>query len=155
MKSPKTRRAPVQSRSEKKQVMQVDARPVERDKYTVARFFSECEAGTRDVLIKALRSGFKLAARKVPRDGLPCIVILAAYARACEVDLVDDYDVLIDRLENALMSEGAVKHPDLFFASSCRILHTAPGRPSLPAIEGFHSIWIHEIYEELTAGAGA
>lgn len=151
----KNRSAPVKPRSEKKQVMHVEPRPVGREKYTVARFFSECEARTRDTLMKALRSGYKLAARKVPRDGLPCVVILAAYARACEVDLVDDYDVLVSRLDDALAYEGQVKHPDLFFASSIRILATAPGRPSLPSIEAFHGIWVHEIYDELTAGAGS
>lgn len=31
--------------------------------------------------------------------------------------------------------------------------HNAPGRPSIPSIEAFHSIWVHE--DELTAGAGA
>jgi hypothetical protein len=119
--------------------------PLGPDRFTVERFLSNCEPSSVEALRAAWSSGFQLAARRVPRDALPAVVILAAYAYANEIALVDDYEVLLDRFSESL--DGSIHHPDLFFASACRIIFDKIG--GAPSSTAFESIGVPGIYNEL------
>lgn len=117
--------------------------PVGRGRLTPERFLSDCSPETRSFLTKAWKRGDQLVASRVPVDGLACVVIMAAFLRTYSVNLVDDFDALIDRFE---MYVKDIAHPDKFFASCIGILNR---RFQQPDEEAFDSINIPAIYEEL------
>jgi hypothetical protein len=114
-----------------------------RARYTVERFLSDCSPATAKLLRAAWANGDQLAARRVPADGLPCVLILASYARVYGVELVDDFDALLERYKEL---ESEFYHPDKFFGS-CICLLAAHGQ--WPDEVSFESIGIPHIYEEL------
>lgn len=112
-------------------------------RYTPGRFLSDCSEDTRDFLVSNWSEGNQLVARRVPVDGLPPVVLLACYARQYGVELVDDYEALLERYwENV----GECYHPDKFMASCIIHLHA---RGLAPGDEAFESVNIPKIYEEL------
>jgi hypothetical protein len=115
------------------------------DKYTVERFLSACSKQTVKTLRAAWKEGDQLAADKVPKDALPAVLILAAWGRRCDMELVDDYDVLLKRTR-AAMTDGSVNHPDLFFASGILIMHE---RGEDAVIGGFVQLNIDGIFNDL------
>ena len=117
--------------------------PTGRSRFTVERFLSDCCEETRTFLVKQWGLNNVLNPSTIPVDGLPPVIILAAYARTYEVDLTTDYDYLIDRYQER-MSE--VCHPDKYLCSCIVILH---GRGQFPGDEAFEAINIPNIYEEL------
>jgi hypothetical protein len=117
-------------------------------RYTVDRFLSDCDPDSAEALRDAWANGDQLAANKVPRDATPAVLILAAYAYAHDVALVDDYDALVQRYAESV---DVAKHPDKFFASSCVIMWQAKGE-QVPPVEAFDTIGIPAIYEALLGG---
>ena len=117
--------------------------PVGFDRYTPERFVSDCSPESQAMLTKTWKRGEQLAARRVPVDALPCVVIMASYLRTYDVELVDDFDALLDRYSDNVAD---CCHPDKFFASCIKILHL---RLLSPSPEAFESIRIHEIYEAM------
>lgn len=117
-------------------------------RFTVERFLS---AMPKDVALNvrlAWEGGFQVRAAKVPEVALPAVLILAAYARRDEVELVDDYDLLVERMRDAVSDFGLTSHPDLFMASCICILHA---RGELPSFESFEAIGLPSIYTKLVA----
>lgn len=112
-------------------------------RFTVARFLSDCCEETRTFLIEQWSEGNQLVARRVPVDGLPPVVILSAYAREYGVELVDDYDALLERYQENIAD---CCHPDKFMASCICILKE---RYQVPEDEAYEVINIPKIYEEL------
>lgn len=130
----------------KKQVVVAEA-PAER--FSIERFFGSVrnDPFMVDVARSALGSGYQLSARAVPDIVLPCVVILACYSRVYEdVELVDDYDRLIDDMRGAVSTFGIVAHPDLFMASCICILHQ---REEVPSYEAFSAINIPALFKQL------
>lgn len=117
--------------------------------YTVERFVH----GIGDPLLKetillALASGYQLTADAIPDQALPVVLILACYAKYHEdVDLVDDYELLLEAQREAFRSSGNCAHPDLFFASCICILDTHGQYPSRAA---FSDIGVPILFDELT-----
>lgn len=124
-------------------VAQFPPRPTGKARFTVERFLSDCCEKTRKYLVGQWKQGNQLVARKVPFDGLPPVVILAAYAKLYGVELVDDYDALLDRYRENIEE---CCHPDKFF-SSCILLLADRGQ--IPSDEAFESINVPNLYEEL------
>lgn len=118
-------------------------RKMGRARYTVDRFFEDCCEETINTLRKAWEEGDQLASTRVPIDGLPCVLLLATYARLYGVSLVDDYDALIERYQENV---GDFSHNDKFFSGCICILYA---RGQYPGEEAFESINIPAIYEEL------
>lgn len=117
--------------------------PIGRKRFTPARFLSDCCEESRDLITKAWKRGDQLAARRVPVDALPCVVIMAGYLRLYGAALVDDFDALIERYKDQVKE---CAHPDKFFASCIWVLHQ---RFLQPDEEAFESINVPAIYEEL------
>jgi hypothetical protein len=113
--------------------------------YTVDRLLSSCSAKLAKQLKALWAEGGRLSADKVPRDALVPVVILAAWGQKQGIEVVDDYDALLEKMR-AAFAEGGVHHPDSFFASSICIMAQRGQELSLG---GFTSIGIPEIYEEL------
>lgn len=113
------------------------------ERYHAARFLADCSTKTAEFLRKAFKAGDQLVARRVPIDGLPAVVILAAYLKDYGGDLTDDHDALLDRYwEN----RDGCSHNDKFFASCIYILAQ---RCQSPSDEAYASINVPGIYEEL------
>lgn len=117
--------------------------------YTVERFVH----GIGDPIVKesvllALASGYQLTADAIPDQALPVVVMLAAWAKHYEdVDLVDDYEMLLEAQREAFRSCGNCAHPDLYLAS-CICILDAQGQ--YPSRAGFEDVGIPAIFEELT-----
>ena len=118
--------------------------------YTVERFVHGIgDVLLKDALLRALASGYQLTADAIPDQALPPVLMLAAYAKYYEdVDLVDDYELLVEAQREAFRSSGNCAHPDLFFASCICILDAQGMFPSKAA---FQDIGVPAIFEELTA----
>lgn len=112
-------------------------------RYTATRFLSDCSDETYWFLVNSWKEGDQLDSHGVPVDGLPAVVILAAYARQYGVDLVDDYVALLDRYWETLKETN---HPDKFFAS-CIVILDETGQA--PDEASFETIRVPDIYEEL------
>ena len=112
-------------------------------RYTATRFLSDCSDETYWFLVNNWKEGDQLDSYGIPVDGLPAVVILAAYARQYGVDLVDDYVALLDRYWETLKE---TYHPDKFFAS-CIVILDETGQS--PDEVSFETIRIPSIYEEL------
>jgi hypothetical protein len=113
------------------------------ERYTGARFLSNCAPDSEEWLREQWTEGNQLRSEQIPVDALPPVLILACYAREYGVELTDDYDLLLSRYDDNIAS---VFHPDKFFASSISLL---AGRGQVPSDEAFESIHIPTIYEEL------
>ena len=113
------------------------------ERYTVARFLSDCCDETYHFLIEQWAEGNQLEARRVPVDGLPPVVMLTAYAWEYGVELVDDYAALLERYDEHIEE---FSHPDKFFSSCISIMAE---RGECPDPETFESLRIPQIYEEL------
>jgi len=112
-------------------------------RYTVARFLSDASDASYAWLRGQWGDGNQLFARKVPVDVLPAVVIMSGYCRLYEIELVDDFDVLLERFQENIAD---CAHHDKFFASCIAILHE---RGLFPDLEGYESINIPAIYEEI------
>lgn len=117
--------------------------PVGPARFTPARFLSSCCEESAATISKAWKRGDQLVSRRVPVDALPCVVIMASYLRTYDVELVDDFDKLIERYDDHI---SEVFHPDKFLASCISILHK---RYQAPSAEAFESIHIHDVYEAM------
>ena len=114
-----------------------------RARYTPARYLSDCSAETEAYLRENWAEGNQLNSDEVPTDGLPCVVMLACYAREYGVELVDDYVRLLDRYWEEIKEFA---HPDKFFSSSIVIMDETGATPEEAS---FESICIPAIYEAL------
>jgi hypothetical protein len=113
------------------------------ERYCVDRFLGDCSDETYKFLKAQWMEGNQLFASRIPVDGLPPVVMLAAYARLYSVELVDDYDLLIERYQCHIKE---CYHPDKFFSSCISIL---ADRGQYPELESFEILNIPNIYEEL------
>jgi hypothetical protein len=116
-------------------------------------FFSGCAnpANVSDFIV-ALAAGQPLQADRLPAELLPCAVLLATIGlRAFQQQIVDDYIVLLDRMEDCFKavdhaSVGGFYHPQLHLVS--RIVEDGPQAPFLldqvPEAE-----YIFGVYKEL------
>jgi hypothetical protein len=129
-------------------VGKLSAGSVGRAVYSVKRFLGNCTTATAKGLRKAWADGDQLAAAGVPVDGLPAVVILAAWGRRTNIDLVDDYEELLTRTRDAF-NKCSLRHPDLFLASCICILAS---RGEAPTVGSFEQISIPAIFQELLGG---
>lgn len=117
-----------------------------RDEYTVQRFLtSGTSKKTSDMLRKTWKENDQLVASKVPRDGMVQVVIMAAWGTRVDMELVDDYDALLERMRD-IFKEGDVEHPDAFFASSICIM---AARGDELTVGGFEQLNIPSIFCDL------
>lgn len=112
-------------------------------RYNATRFLSNCSDETYWYLVNNWKEGNQLVTEDIPIDGLPAVLILACYARQYGVDLVSDYNALMDAY---WWNVAEVQHPDKFFAS-CIIHLDEYGAAPDPV--SFDTIKIERIYEEL------
>lgn len=112
-------------------------------RYHATRFLADCSPRTEQFLRDAFKEGDQLVARRAPIDGLPAVVILAAYLHDHGAELVDDYAALLERYWG---NRSQCSHNDKFFASCICILAE---RYQSPSEEAYASINIPGIYEEL------
>ncbi len=116
------------------------------DRYTVTRFLeSDTSKKTVTLLRKAWKDNDQLATKAIPRDGLLQVTIMAAWGRRVDIELVDDYDALLERMRDAL-KEDFIQHPDTFFASSICIM---AARGEELTVGGFEQLNIPTIFCEL------
>lgn len=116
---------------------------VGRARFTVERFLSNCSPATKEYLLENWAESNQLLVEEIPPDGLPPVVILAAFTRLYDVELVDNYDELLNKY---WWESPDIFHPDKFFASSVCIMDENGTSPDL---ESFEAINIPTIYEEL------
>jgi hypothetical protein len=114
-------------------------------RYTQERLFWGIEQDTIKDLKEAWDEGEVLSVELLPDETLCAVTLLAAYARMQDIDIVDDYDALINTVRAKLTGEG-LHHPDLFMVSMICILHARADRPSLG---GLTQINIPEHFENL------
>ena len=113
--------------------------------YTVDRFLSSCSAKLAKQLKALWAEGGQLGADKVPPDALVPVVIHARPALVTDVEVVDDYPALLEKMR-AAFAAGGVHHPDSFFASSICLMAE---REQELTLGGFESIGVPAIYEAL------
>lgn len=121
---------------------QEDVGPV---RYTQERLFWGIEEGMVKQLKALWKDAEQLEVSGLPDECLCVVIMMAAWARRGGIDLVDDYDALIQRARDAFEA-GELHHPDLFFVSCVCILHR---RDDVPSIGAFTQINIPEHYENL------
>lgn len=119
---------------------------MKRDDYTVKRFLeTDTSKKTVDLLRKTWKEGDQLAAAKVPRDGMVQVVIMAAWGMRVDMELVDDFDALLERMRD-ILKEDYPQHPDTFVASSICIM---AARKDEITVGGFEQLNIPHIFCEL------
>lgn len=116
--------------------------PVGPARFTVERFLGNCSESSKQFLLENWAEGNILGIDEIPVDALPCVVIMACYARQYGVDIVDNYTELLDKYWWELPD---CFHADKFFASCICILDE---RGEAPSDESFESINIPNLYEE-------
>jgi hypothetical protein len=114
-------------------------------RYTQERLFWGIDADTVKQLKALWKEGEQLEAADLPTECLCCVIMLAAWAHRFEVELVDDYDALLQRARDA-MQAYELHHPDMFFVSCTCILAQ---RGEAPTLGSFEQIGIPEHYENL------
>lgn len=108
-------------------------------------FLSNLDPVQRDALVQALGSGYQLCADAARGDVVPCITLLATYARVClDTELVDDYELLIEHQRKAF--QEYCHHPFLYIASCTCILHA---RGETPSAQSLTEIGLDEVFAEL------
>lgn len=114
-------------------------------RYTQERLFWGIEQETIKDLKEAWNEGETLSVELLPDETLCAVLMLAAYARKQGIDIVDDYDALINKVQEKLTTHS-IHHPDLFMVSMICILHARGDEPSLG---GLTQINIPEHFENL------
>jgi hypothetical protein len=114
--------------------------------YTVERFLSSCQPKLAKSLKALWAEGGQLAAAKVPESAIVPVIIIAAYGKKQDIELVDDYDALLEAFRELTKGGACFQHPDTFFASSICIM---AARGQDVSLGGFESIGVPDIYEEL------
>lgn len=117
-------------------------------RYTQERLFWGCDPDTVKALRGVWKEGDQLATESVPEDALCVVVMMAAWARRFGADLVDDYELLLQRARDA-MARMELHHPELFFVSCICILYQ---RNEEPTVGGFEQVGIPNHYETLIGG---
>lgn len=117
-------------------------------RYSQDRLFWGIDLDTVKALKQVWKDGEQLATEAVPDEAVCCVIMLAAYAKRFSVELVDDYDTLLERAR-AGMEASRMHHPDLFFVSCICILAK---RDECPTLGGFEQVGITEHYETLIGG---
>lgn len=117
--------------------------------YTAERFVHGVgDPVLKEALLASLASGYQITADALPDQTLPAMVILASFAKYHEdVDLVDDYELLLEAQREAFRSSGNCAHPDMFMASCICILDAQGQYPSRAA---YADIGVPAIFAELT-----
>lgn len=117
-------------------------------RFTGARFFS----GVGDVVMidaarQALRTGYQIETATLDYQLVPAFVILATWALFYEgVELVDDYERLLEAHREAITEGSLCAHPDLFMASCITLLAK---REQHPCRESFEAIGFPGLFNEL------
>jgi hypothetical protein len=114
-----------------------------RSRYTIDRFFHFVSPKTRKHLEAEWAEGNLLRVCTLPRDALPVVLLMAAYAKTYDVDIVDDYEHLLSRFQDELTQYGTVNHYDLYLCSSVVVNYEnyrPTGRESLIEI-GMNRFW--------------
>jgi len=114
-------------------------------RYSQERLFWGVEPATVKALKQVWADDEQLATEAVPEDSLCVVILLAAWGRRFGVELVDDYDLLLQRARDA-MAASNLHHPDLYFVSCVCILAQ---REDAPTVGAFEQINIPEHYENL------
>lgn len=118
--------------------------------YSVERFTHGMSSDPMlaDMVLAALRSGYQLTADAIPDMALPAVLMLSAYGKYYQdVDIVDDYELLVEAQREAFRGFGNCAHPDLFFASCICILDA---RGEFPCRAAFEDLQIPVIFDETT-----
>lgn len=118
--------------------------------YTVERFTHGVgDPLLKELLLSALRSGYQLTASAIADQALPMMLMLAAWGKYyADVDIVDDFEELLEAQREAFRSAGNCAHPDLFFASCICILD---GHGAYPSKAAFYDLGVPRIFDELTS----
>lgn len=115
--------------------------------YTLTRFMSNLSPKMAKLIIAACKSGEQLTTDAIPEEALANVTILASFGKRIDVDIVDDYEGLVQRLTDHYADGGnAGNHLDGFLASSICILAT---RGDMPTIGGFEQVGIPDIFAQL------
>jgi hypothetical protein len=126
--------------------------PVKEDigpvRYSQERLFWGADPSTAKELKKVWKDEEQLATESVPEDVLCVVIMMAAWGRRFGIDIVDDYDLLLQRARD-LMEAQVLHHPDLFFVSCICILHR---RNEEPTVGGFEQLAIPEHFANLIGG---
>lgn len=114
--------------------------------YTSKRFFSNCSGETEQMLREAWDAGNVLTVEDLPPDAVPCVVIIAGFARLYQLEIVDDYELLLGYLQQECAKDtDRIQHPDMFFASSILQMFL---RDEEVTLEGFRSIGVPQLWAE-------
>jgi hypothetical protein len=132
-----------------KRVQQAPPEDVGPVRYTQERLFWGIDSDTVKALKQVWKDGEQLATEAIPDEAICCVIMLAAWGRRFGVDLVDDYEVLLQRARDGML-ETRIHHPDLYFVSCACILYQ---RNEEPTIGGFEQIGIPAHYEALIGGS--
>lgn len=130
------------ARSKRSEQPPRDVGPV---RYTQERLFWGVDSDTVKALKEVWKEGEQLATEAIPDEAIACVAMLAAYAKKQSLELVDDYDALLQRCRDG-MDAHTLHHPDLFFVSCTCLLAL---RGDEPTIGSFEQIGITEHYEDL------
>lgn len=117
-------------------------------RYSQERLFWGADAQAIKELKAVWKEGEQLASESVPHELLCVVIMMAAWGRRFGLDIVDDYDLLLQRARDA-MEASELHHPDLFFISCLCILHR---RNDEPTVGGFEQIGIPEHFSNLIGG---
>lgn len=117
-------------------------------RYSQDRLFWGADASTVKELKKVWKDEEQLATEQVPEDILCVVIMMAAWGRRFGIDVVDDYDTLLQRAYDLMVAQS-LHHPDLFFVSCICILHK---RNEEPTVGGFEQLSIPEHFATLIGG---
>lgn len=134
----------------RKQKQAVQAPPEETGpvRYTQERLFYGCDSDLTKALKQVWKDGEQLATETIPDEGLCVVTMMAAWGRRFGVDVVDDYELLLQRCRDA-MAEMRIHHPELFFVSCICILFQ---RNEEPTIGGFEQVGVPDHFANLIGG---
>lgn len=110
--------------------------------YSMDRFFGNVPPKIVKQIKAACAEGEQFSYDAIPDDAVPCFVILAAFGRRIDVEIVDDYEALCERFKTA----KSHKHPDLFLASGIIIME---GRGQEVTLGMFVELGIDKLFEQL------
>ena len=114
-------------------------------RYTQDRFFWGISESLQKDLKEAWAQGEALSAVNLPDECLCAVTMLAAWGMRTDTQIVDDYDELIEIVQDRF-NKSALHHPDLFFVSCICILHA---RAEEPTIGGFTQLGIPALFYNL------
>jgi len=110
------------------------------------RFLCKSSDESAEWLAGEWSEGNLIEAIRVPADLLTPALLMAAFARAHGVQIVDLYGELCRKWEEHVRTYAIEAHPDNWLASVC-CQNRRNGRPDTPHV--FEQLWYYEMFEAL------